>query len=66
MAEKAARIIKDLFDAYYEEPRQMPPHAYKKIDKESKEQVICDYLAGMTDRFAQEEHKKLFDPHSIV
>ncbi|MGB9642789.1 MAG: deoxyguanosinetriphosphate triphosphohydrolase [Candidatus Ratteibacteria bacterium] len=66
MAEKAARIIKDLFEAYYEEPRQMPPHAYRRIDKESKEQVICDYLAGMTDRFAQEEHKKLFDPHSIV
>ncbi|HOL34601.1 MAG TPA: deoxyguanosinetriphosphate triphosphohydrolase [bacterium] len=66
MAEKAARIIKDLFEAYYEEPRQMPPHAYKRMDKEPKEQVICDYLAGMTDRFAQEEHKKLFDPHSIV
>jgi len=66
MAEKASRIIKDLFDAYYKEPRQIPPHACKRMDREPKEQIICDYLAGMTDRFAQEEHKKLFDPHSIV
>jgi dGTPase len=66
MAEKASRIIKDLFDAYYKEPRQIPPHACKRMDREPKEQIICDYLAGMTDRFAQEEHKKLFDPHSTV
>ncbi len=66
MAEKAARIIKDLFEAYYKEPRQIPPHACRRIDKEPVEQIICDYLAGMTDRFAQEEHKKLFDPHSQV
>lgn len=66
MAEKASRIIKDLFDAYYDEPRQIPPQALRRKSKDSIEQIICDYLAGMTDRFALEEHKKLFDPHSTV
>ncbi len=66
MAEKASRIMKDLFEAYYQEPRQIPPHARRRLNIEPKEQVICDYLAGMTDRFAMEEHKKLFDPHSQV
>lgn len=66
MAEKAARIMKDLFEAYYQEPRQIPPNACRRLNIEPKEQVICDYLAGMTDRFAMEEHKKLFDPHSQV
>jgi dGTPase len=66
MAEKASRIMKDLFNAYYQEPRQIPPHACRRLNIEPKEQVICDYLAGMTDRFAIEEYKKLFDPHSQV
>ncbi len=66
MAQKAARIIKELFNAYSDEPKQLPPHIQKRIGKEPKEIVICDYIAGMTDRFAQIEHKKLFDPDSLV
>jgi dGTPase len=66
MAQKAARIIKDLFNAYLEEPRQMPPGTQIRLKKEPKEIVICDYIAGMTDRFAHLEHQKLFDPHSPV
>ncbi|MCM8759824.1 MAG: deoxyguanosinetriphosphate triphosphohydrolase [Candidatus Omnitrophica bacterium] len=66
MAEKASRIIKDLFNAYYKEPRQIPPQACRRMGREPIEQIISDYIAGMTDRFAQEEHRKLFDPHSTV
>ncbi len=66
MAQKAARIIKELFKAYLDEPKQLPPHIQKRIEKEPKEIVICDYIAGMTDRFAQIEHQKLFDPKSLV
>jgi len=35
------------------------------VDKRSLERTICDYIAGMTDRFAVEEHQKLFDPGTI-
>ncbi len=66
MAQKAARIIRDLFYAYLEEPRQLPPGTQTRLGKEPKEIVICDYIAGMTDRFAHLEHQKLFDPHTLV
>ncbi|MCM8785818.1 MAG: deoxyguanosinetriphosphate triphosphohydrolase [Candidatus Omnitrophica bacterium] len=62
MTEKGGRIIKELFYAYYNEPRQLPSHIQKKIEQEKKEIVICDYIAGMTDRFALSEYQKLFDP----
>jgi dGTPase len=53
----------DLFNAYLEEPRQLPTHILKRCDEgESVARVIADYIAGMTDRFAVEEHAKLFDP----
>ncbi|MFN4226615.1 MAG: deoxyguanosinetriphosphate triphosphohydrolase [Candidatus Ratteibacteria bacterium] len=62
MTEKGGRIIKELFYAYYNEPRQLPYHIQKKMEKEKREIVICDYIAGMTDRFALSEYQKLFDP----
>jgi dGTPase len=65
MTEKGGRIIRKLFYAYYNEPRQLPYHIQKRIEKESKEIVICDYIAGMTDRFALSEYQKLFDPTSF-
>jgi dGTPase len=66
MAQKASRIIKDLFYAYLSEPRQLPPGTQTRLKDEPKEIVICDYIAGMTDRFAHLEHQKLFDPHTLV
>lgn len=63
MAEKAQRILKDLFEAYIDKPRQLPPHVYGRIEEENgAKRVICDYMAGMTDKFALDEHRKLFDP----
>ena len=67
MAEKATRILTDLFQAYSEKPRQLPPHVYRRIEGNgSASRVICDYMAGMTDKFALDEHKKLFDPMERV
>lgn len=68
MADKAERIMRDLFCAYQKNMQIIPPHflsSYKKL-KEPKERIICDYIAGMTDRFALDEYKKLFDPHERV
>ncbi len=67
MAEKAHRIMSDLFRAYMLEPAQLPPHVVARCSvDESLARVIADYIAGMTDRFALDEHKKLFDPHERV
>ncbi len=66
MEDKAKRIIKDLFKAYVGRPEQLPPHIFARALEEGLERTVCDYIAGMTDRFAQDEHKKLFDPHERV
>ena len=62
MAVKAERIISDLFNAYRAEPAMLPLHIQGIIKDRGLERTICDYIAGMTDRFAVEEHQKLFDP----
>lgn len=62
MQKKAERVLSELFNAYLNEPLMLPLHFQVQIDKKGKEQTICDYLAGMTDRFAVDEYQKLFDP----
>lgn len=70
MTEKANIIIKDLFSAYNNDVKLLPSDYYKynldKINSGLKERVICDYIAGMTDRFAQKEHKNLFKTSDII
>jgi dGTPase len=62
MAVKAERIVRDLFNAYLQESEILPKHVQDWIEERGLERTICDYIAGMTDRFAVEEHQKLFDP----
>jgi len=62
MQVKAERIISDLFAAYKSEPAILPDHVQFFIGKRGLERTICDYIAGMTDRYAIEEHQKLFNP----
>ncbi|OGQ58290.1 MAG: deoxyguanosinetriphosphate triphosphohydrolase [Deltaproteobacteria bacterium RIFCSPLOWO2_02_FULL_50_16] len=66
MADKARRIIRDLFEAYVRNPKILPQDVYQKIQKGDLRRHVCDHIAGMTDRFALDEHTKLFDPHSRV
>jgi len=65
MAVKAERIISDLFHAYLNETTILPKHVQKSIDDNGPERTICDYIAGMTDRYAIEEHQKLFEPTTL-
>lgn len=62
MAVKAEKITSDLFHAYCDEPAILPHHIQDLIEEHGLERTICDYIAGMTDRFAVDEHQKLFDP----
>jgi dGTPase len=62
MGDKAGRILRDLFHTYTAEPLQLPPRYQRRIEKDGLHRVVCDYMAGMTDRFALDEHRKLFDP----
>ena len=62
MQVKAERTISDLFHAYCSEPAMLPDHVKFFIERRVLERTICDYIAGMTDRYAIEEHQKLFNP----
>ena len=63
MAAKAQRMLEALFRAYTEEPGQLPePVQLRAAAGDPLQRVVCDYMAGMTDRFALEEYARLFDP----
>jgi dGTPase len=59
MTSKARRIIQDLFSAFMEEPRLLPPD-YRQRAQAHPARTIADYIAGMTDRYAMREHRRLF------
>jgi dGTPase len=62
MQVKSERVITDLFNAFRAEPSILPRQFQAQVDEFGLERTICDYIAGMTDRYAIEEHQKLFDP----
>ncbi|MFH1665207.1 MAG: deoxyguanosinetriphosphate triphosphohydrolase [Candidatus Omnitrophota bacterium] len=66
MSGKAARFLKSIFSLYCENPEQLPPQAREKVEEMGKYRVICDYMAGMTDRYALDQYKKFFDPYERV
>lgn len=68
MAYKANRMLTGIFQAYVDEPRQLPWEVQARMEHSAEDpaRVICDYIAGMTDRFAINEYKRLFDPEARV
>jgi dGTPase len=59
MTNKARRIITELFDALLTEPRLLPPQDQGRA-KHEPARAVADYVAGMTDRYAMREHRRLF------
>ena len=57
------RVLSQLFELFMAEPETLPPEWSGKAlagDEARKARAVCDYIAGMTDRYAIEEHRKLF------
>jgi dGTPase len=67
MSAKARRVVHDLFSLYIAEPQRLP-HEWHDLavgsDDRQTARVVADYLAGMTDRFAFDEHHRLFGASS--
>ncbi|GAA5235904.1 deoxyguanosinetriphosphate triphosphohydrolase [Verticiella sediminum] len=64
MSAKARRIISELFTAFLDEPRLLPPQFQRRAaqaGRTAQARAIADYIAGMTDRYAIREHARLFD-----
>ncbi len=73
MSAKAARIVCSLFDAFFNDPRLMPPEPQEKLlgldtNQETLEcaRTVADYIAGMTDRYAIKEFERVFSPAHLT
>jgi dGTPase len=66
MRVKAERYLSQLFETYVKTPTLLPRKYQKKMEEIGRERVVCDYIAGMTDRFAMDEFKRLFEPYERV
>ena len=64
MQAKAERCITELFEAFVAQPAQLPDQTQAHAEEVGVHRAVCDYLAGMTDRYALEEHAKLFDRYT--
>lgn len=58
--ERARRMVRGLFEYYLEEPDSLPTSHYARLDGLERHRVVCDYIAGMTDKFAQARYAKIF------
>ena len=63
---KAERFLTRIFESYLDCPTLLPWNYQQRFAEHGRERVICDYVAGMTDRFAQDEYKRLFEPFERV
>lgn len=61
MAVKAERILTGLFALYVSDQTLLPSRLRAHLEGDTPERLICDYLAGMTDRYAIREYRKVFD-----
>ncbi len=59
---KAAGLLEQLFKYFMDKPDALPEESCRHIDGFGKEQVVCDYIAGMTDRYAIKVFEQLFLP----
>ncbi len=66
MALKGRRIVQWLFAEFCRAPQLLPEHYSCRIAGGQPERTVCDYLAGMTDRYAQDEYLRLFQPYTGV
>jgi dGTPase len=66
MTAKGQRFLRMLFDEYCRVPHQLPERYARRALGGALHQTVCDYLAGMTDRYAQDEFQRLFQPYTPV
>ncbi|HZU88497.1 MAG TPA: deoxyguanosinetriphosphate triphosphohydrolase [Stellaceae bacterium] len=68
MSSKARRVVRELFQLFLAEPECLPGEWREEAgaDEAQTARIVADYLAGMTDRFALDEHRRLFDTYAPV
>jgi dGTPase len=63
MSQNGARVLSELYAAYRDEPRRLPANARERFPVDGEARAVADYVAGMTDRFAMAEHRRILGAH---
>ena len=69
MRSQAKRVLKELFDLFLEEPDILPPPLRQGAEQspvDRRARLVCDYIAGMTDNYAIDLHRKVFNLESMI
>lgn len=66
MTRKADHILERLYLAYVGQPEMLPPDVRREAERLGAPRAVVDYLAGMTDRYATDEYRRLFDPSALT
>ena len=66
MAYKGQSLVRQMFDEFCLHPQSLPTRYRRRAEEGGLQQTVCDYLAGMTDRYAQDEYLRLFQPTSFM
>lgn len=79
MDAKAELVVSELYDAFFDNPNLMPPDQKYKVDNygeiegytdlndaTARARIICDYISCMTDRYALDEHERVFNPRAKI
>ena len=71
MTRKAEQVVSGLFEVFIGDPRMLPPQYHDKLqgvpdNTQARARVVADYIAGMTDRYAIREHRRLYDPAELT
>ena len=66
MSRKAFEILERLYNAYLTTPTMLPPDVQRQAEQLGLERALTDYLSGMTDRYANDEYRKLFIPYELT
>jgi len=66
MRVKAEHVLSKLFETYLKRPNLLPPKYHRRIEQNGVERTVADYLAGMTDRYALDDYKTLFETFERV
>ena len=60
---KAQSLIISLYEYFVEKPEQMPDLYYKNVERDGVQRCVCDFVSGMTDRYAIDLYRRLFIPN---
>lgn len=60
--QRACEMLRDVFVAYLKQPKLLGETTSRRVKKDGLHRTVCDYLAGMTDRYLLDEHARLFTP----